>query len=236
MFNRFKAPPPINYQKRHDINQVQRFEAALKKHGSSLTSCTSILEFGCGFGRLLQYVAKAAPQAQISGCDIFDKAVNACRKTFPNGRFVQNRSTPPVDLESDQFDLIYSYSVFTHLAEENHAAWLKELARLLKPGGFMIHTSKSHAFLKRAQIFSPESIEKFQLPTSVSAFIASNHPYFYIPYSSETPEYGLTIISRDYVEQNWAQYAGIDLVEYWEEALEAYPEGCHDLVILQKSL
>lgn len=233
MFNRFKKQK-IDYQKRHDVNQVQRFEAALQKHGRSMKDCSSILEFGCGFGRLLQYVAGVAPQAQIVGCDIFDKAVKACQQKFPKGRFVQNDDKPPVALEDAQFDFIYSYSVFTHLAEENHAAWLKELARLLKPGGMMIHTTKSPAFLSRAEMFSPEVIAKYKLPQSPSAFVATNQPYYYIPYGPDTPEYGLTIISREYIEKNWATYSGIALVEYWEQAFEAHPEGYHDLAILQK--
>ena len=46
---------------------------------------------------------------------------------------------PPLDLQADSFDLIWTISVFTHLTD-NSIPWLLELHRLLKPGAILIAT------------------------------------------------------------------------------------------------
>ena len=46
---------------------------------------------------------------------------------------------PPLPLEDESFDLIWSISVFTHLTD-NSLPWLCELHRLLRPGGLLIAT------------------------------------------------------------------------------------------------
>ena len=47
------------------------------------------------------------------------------------------------------FDLIYSYSVFSHLAEEIHLRWLAEFHRLLRPGGLLVATTRARECIRR---------------------------------------------------------------------------------------
>jgi SAM-dependent methyltransferase len=221
-------------EQRYDLNQLQRFEALLNRHGRSFRSFASILDFGCGVGRLAQRVMALAPQAAISGCDVAPEAIRSCRHRCPRGRFLVNHWAPPLDIADAVFDLIYSYSVFTHLSEANHVAWLKELSRLLRPGGMMLHTVHSYEYLRRASAFSPESLGKYQLPGSVEAFIASQRDYFYVVEHPAAPEYGHTLIRKEYVMARWPSVTGLTLLDYAEGAIEAYPEGCQDLVLLTK--
>lgn len=219
-------------ERRYDLNQLQRFEALLNWHSRSLRSFASILDFGCGVGRLVQYLFELAPQAAVSGCDVSPEAIRQCRRRCSKGRFLVNRWAPPLDMADETFDLIYSYSVFTHLSEANHQAWLRELARLLRPGGMMLHTVHSYEYLRRAACFSPWSLEKYHLPGSVDAFIASGRDYFYAVENPAAPEYGHAIIRKEYVMARWPQSAGLRLLDYVEGAIEAYPEGCQDVVLL----
>lgn len=221
-------------QRRYNLNQLQRFEAVLNRHGRSFQTSSAICEFGCGEGRLTQYLFELSPLASIFGCDVRREAVEVCRRKVPQGRFTVNHATPPLDAEDAAFDLMYSYSVFTHLSESNHTAWLGELARTLKPGGFMLHTVHSYEYLRRTVRFSPESLLKYQLNESIEAFIRAGRDYLYIVDDPATPEYGYAIIRKEYVLEVWPRESGLELVEYIEGAIEAYPEGCQDLVVLQK--
>ena len=224
-----------DFERRYNLNQLQRCEAALNRHGRSLAACGSILEFGCGEGRLLQHLFEYAPKAQVSGCDVRPEAIEACRRRFPAGRFAVNGAAPPLRFGGERFDLIYSYSVFTHFSEPNHLAWLGALAQALAPGGVMLHTVHSEAYLRRASLFSPEVLEKYRFPWPVETMPQAGPPYYYIADNPATPEYGHTIIRKAYVMARWPRASGLEVMEYVEGAMEAYPEGCQDLVLMGKT-
>lgn len=220
--------------KRYDFNQLQRFEAVLNRSQLSLKQFRSILEFGCGYGRLTRHLFSFVPRARISGCDISAQDILWCRKKYPEGQFVTHSPRPPFSFADEEFDLIYSYSVFTHLSEENHLNWLKELSRVLKPGGVMLHTVHSPLCLERIQRFSPERLANYGLGGTLEEFLRSGKEYHYISYGPDQPEYGLTILTKEYVSRVWTRQGNLRLLDFIEGAIEAYPEGCQDLVVLKK--
>lgn len=133
--------PLVEMETRANLAQIQAFEGVLNKHGKSIWDFKNILEFACGWGRLLQPLSNLLPQAQIYGCDIDDGFLDECRRRCPNAFIIRNNVIPPLEFDDGKFDLIWSYSVFTSLSEEAHQVWLKELARKLTPNGVMLHTT-----------------------------------------------------------------------------------------------
>ena len=220
--------------KRYDMNQLQSFEAALNRSGHSLKQFRSILEFGCSYGRLTRHLFSLVPEAKISGCDIIAKDILWCRNRYPEGKFLVNQAKPPVAFAGAEFDFIYSYSVFTHLSEENHLNWLKELSRILKPGGVMLHTVHSPLCLERIQMFSPHRLPSYQLGKPVEEFLRSGTEYHYIPYGPDELEYGLTILTKEYVSRVWPAQGNLRVLDFVEGAIAAYPEGCQDIVVVTK--
>lgn len=99
-----------------------------------------VLDFGSGAGRTLRHFAAEAEDAEFWGCDIHEASIAWLQENLcPPFHTVRSPVDPPSGLEQDSFDLIYTVSVFTHLAD-NSLAWLVELHRLLKPGGLLIAT------------------------------------------------------------------------------------------------
>lgn len=221
-------------QKQYNINQLQKFEDVLTNNDRSLRQFKSVLDFACGYGRLTKYLFKFVPEAKIYGCDIQSDLVTLCQRNFLKGHFIKNEVKPPIDFEDSHFDLIFSYSAFTHFSEPNHIAWLKELARTLKPGGVMLHTIHSFESIRRIEFFSPESLNKYNLPESVDLFVLHTDKYHYAINEPSMPEYGVTIIDKEYVMKRWPGYSGLMIVDYVEGAIESYPEGCHDIVMMMK--
>ena len=222
----------------YNINQLQKFEAALNQNGYSFRDFQSILDYGCGDGRLIKYMSKVAPQAETFGCDPSGDAIEACKRKWGDKNFIQINSSPPSSFTDNQFDLIYAYSVFTIVSEEEHIEWLKELTRILKPGGIAIHAIKGHEFLRRAEIFSPEIVtDYFKIKEPINEFIENNKGKYY--YDTRKPArrtWGISIISKEYVKKEWPKYSGIEVLDFIEGAIETYPQGCHDLVVLKKQL
>ncbi len=58
-----------------------------------------------------------------------------------------HRSVATVALGAATFDLVYAYSVFSHLSAPLADAWVHEFARVLKPGGILIVTSRGRSFI-----------------------------------------------------------------------------------------
>jgi 2-polyprenyl-3-methyl-5-hydroxy-6-metoxy-1,4-benzoquinol methylase len=121
-----------------------------EKYRGDIRNYQHILDFGCGWGRILRFFLRDLPPTAIEGIDCMEQAIQVCRATNRWCRFTKIAPTPPTDLPHAQSDLIYAYSVFSHLSEEYHWLWLKEFHRLLKPGGLLVITTRPREFVEHA--------------------------------------------------------------------------------------
>ena len=111
----------------------------LAKNGLALENFSSILDFGCGCGRMMRHWTHLRGP-RLHGTDYQDGLVGWCRLHLPFAQFQKNRLTAELPYDDGTFDFIYAISVFTHLPEELGSAWVAELRRVLKPGGFLYAT------------------------------------------------------------------------------------------------
>jgi SAM-dependent methyltransferase len=107
----------------------------------------SILDFGCGCGRVTRYWADF--NGSVAGSDVSLKAVDWCRENLGFASFLHNGLAPGLDTGDNEFDLVYALSVFTHLPEELQLAWARELERVVKPGGFLLLTVHGQRYRDR---------------------------------------------------------------------------------------
>jgi SAM-dependent methyltransferase len=99
-----------------------------------------VLDFGCGAGRVVRHALVEDPGAEYWGCDIDSRSVDWMRAHLaPSLQVFQSEDWPPTEQPDAQFDLIYAFSVFTHLLD-SWSAWLMELHRLLDGDGVLIVT------------------------------------------------------------------------------------------------
>jgi len=107
----------------------------------------SVLDFGCGCGRVARYWGREYPQLRFLGCDYDRSAVEWCTRNLPFGHFFVNRMDPPLNLDDESISFAYALSVFTHLPEELQRPWLDELVRVVKPGALVYFTTHGDAYL-----------------------------------------------------------------------------------------
>lgn len=131
-------------------NASKNIERCLVEAGTPLQTFRSILDFGCGCGRVTLWIAQQmAAGSELHGTDTDAEAIAWCRDHLP-GRFGVNAPLPPLEYGDSAFDLIYAVSVFTHLDEERQFEWLRELRRVLKPGGTLLFTVHGEEVYKQA--------------------------------------------------------------------------------------
>ncbi len=116
----------------------------LNKNGLDIRKIETFLDFGCGCGRILRHWSNLQGP-QIYGSDYNRDLAKWCKTHLRFAHTSQNKLKGKLEYKDDKFDLVYVISVFTHLSESLQDFWLKELTRILKPGGHLLislHSSK----------------------------------------------------------------------------------------------
>lgn len=110
----------------------------LARHCGSLAGRT-VLEPGCGTGRLTQWLANAVgPNGFVHACDISRLMVHrALARTRGLAQVrVSHAAMENLDLGNDSVDLVVCHQVFPHFGDKPGA--LAYMAKVLRPGGIML--------------------------------------------------------------------------------------------------
>ena len=124
---------------------------AADKH-LGLDKVKSLLDFGCGSGRVGYFLQSIWPDVAYSGCDIDAEAVTWCNENVHDGAFKTMEMQPPLPYADASFDVVVAVSVMTHLTREEQHKWLAEVRRVLRPDGLFL-PSIHGAF---AAMFNPD--------------------------------------------------------------------------------
>lgn len=198
---------------------VEELSNALEKAGKTYGDFGSVLDFGCGVGRILICLKKAYPHLDLYGCDIDSEGINYCQSVLSNyGTFKLNPFAPPSLFDSNKFDFIYGISVFSHLPEDLQFAWLSELKRISKPDGILILSIEN---IKSRVILSANQLDEL---------LEKGFYYFDGDKTQGLPEfYKTTLHTHEYINTKWAKYF---------EIIDIIPKGImnhQDLIICRNN-
>lgn len=112
---------------------------ALNDLGRPLETFTTVLDLGCGCGRVMRQWYDVR-NAHFHGSDYNPAGIDWAAEKLPKFSFSTNQLEPPLNFGAAFFDLVYAISVFTHLPEFLQRPWIEELHRVIKPGGILLLT------------------------------------------------------------------------------------------------
>ncbi|MEE9345886.1 MAG: class I SAM-dependent methyltransferase [Methylococcales bacterium] len=113
-----------------------QWTAAQVKAALDITQADIVLELGCGIGRIGKELA--ADCKQWIGADISENMINGAQQRLQSLENVSFHTLPSNNLsvlEDASIDKAYSIAVFCHLDKEDLFNYLRELRRVVKPGG-----------------------------------------------------------------------------------------------------
>lgn len=137
------------------ISEVEK----LIKH-CGLSSKSEMLDVGSGQGRIpIGIIEKLGTIKSYQGVDIDLRSVKWCNRYIgknnpsfqfsllnihnsrynPKGKHIDNNFR--FSFEDNKFDIIYLFSVFSHMLEDEVAIYLKDFKRILKPTGKVLFTT-----------------------------------------------------------------------------------------------
>ena len=184
--------------------------------GGRMLPSSNILDFGCGWGRVIRFFLKDVAPQGLWGADCVSGSIEMCRQTNPWVHFRLVNPWPPSTFGDSIFDLIFCNSVFSHFNEEIHEKWLAEFRRILRPGGLLMATTWPREFIEERERIIQEYPEWMRPP---AAFIDKQKyfedydsgKYCYSPVAETgipilDPFFGEACISRQYVLNRWTRY------------------------------
>jgi MoaA/NifB/PqqE/SkfB family radical SAM enzyme len=107
----------------------------------------SFLDFGSGWGRVARLFMRDFDLCNIYGFEPNRAYCALARSLNPYICFLNGDFTPDGTLPRNRFDLVVSWSVFSHLSEPSAGDWLEELARVMRVDGYCVLTTWGARFL-----------------------------------------------------------------------------------------
>lgn len=178
----------------------------------NIAACEHILDFGCGWGRILRFLLKDVAPSKLWGADPWAEIIDVARRTNRWCRFELIDPMPPTSFPDGMFDLVFAYSVFSHLSEEVHMEWLREIRRLVKPDGLFIVTTRPREFITEREQMSAHLPDWMKGPPAfpnpqkfLSDYDAGEYVHSRLGHPGSAV-FGETCIPRSYVLSRWTRY------------------------------
>lgn len=109
--------------------------AALTLAAGVVHKPASVLDVGCGTGRLLRQAGTYWPEARLIGVDPANGMIEMAKRLTPNATFYTG-TAEALPLQDASVDLALSTISFHHWRDQ--AAGIREIARVLRPGGYFL--------------------------------------------------------------------------------------------------
>ncbi len=154
---------------------VDLLERSLTMRGKTLLDVEHILDFGCGYGRVLRYLVQRVSPSRISACDLDPRAVQFCAREFGVQPVISKQELRAVRLGS--YDLIWMGSVLTHVDPWTAEEMLRVLLEHLTENGIIAFTTLGASTLDQTSRFGSV---RLQCPQILDQLASSG--VCYVPY------------------------------------------------------
>lgn len=193
--------------------------------GKDSKDIKKILDFPCGYGRVLRFLKVFFPDAEITGSEIEKKYVDYCEKSFGVKTFISGKNFSKIQ-SSEKFDLIWCGSLFTHLNSRRFRELLKFFYNHLNNNGLLVFSSHGRYALKNSESFD-YGLRLFQKPLDkikykIFGFAYSNYGFKF--------GYGVSFVKPSWICSQIQKIPDLKLYAYIERAWDNH----QDIIVCKK--
>jgi len=174
-----------------------------------------VLDFGIGWGRLARLWLKYGGPDRLDGCDAWDESLEKARDCGLRNHLV--RSDPLLEtlpFDEASFDIVWAFSVFTHLSPEAMLHGLTGLAKMLKPSGTLIFTVRPHSYW---DLETPQQLMTNAQPGEM----VDTEDVKFLQHRSNDPYYGDISVSGSFIHES-CRKTGLKIVSMSWGTTDAY--------------
>ncbi len=152
----------------------------LAEVGLDIAQLDAALDFGCGCGRVLRHWPSTG-RPKLYGCDIDGRAVRWLGRHMPWVETARTVGAPPLPWPDETFDLVWAFSVFTHLPREHQGSWQSELRRVTRRDGMILLSVHGSAYREQLNDEERQRFDRGELVERRAATPGSNAYGVYHP-------------------------------------------------------
>ena len=194
----------------HSKLQFEIITELLQGAGRPWTDLSSVIDFGCGYGRFTRWLPTVLPPAYITACDIQKEAVLWCAKEFSVRPLLADRNVLGTEFET--YDLLIALSVVTHLSPKRIENLFQALSRIIRSNGMVIFSSHGISSASSANHMR-DYINPYRVLEDLQE---KGHAFIPYPHYTDS-EIGDTFLTKQFVVGKIASLAPeFDLLHYDE--------------------
>lgn len=189
---------------KQSIDFVRHFYGQVVRNCSSADgrppSQLRVLDYGCGWGRLLRLMPYGFAHDQLLGVDPWQRAIDECNQAnvLSPTRLVERDAA---DLADEKFDAGYAFSVFTHLPEDLARSVLRNLGRCFPSGGVLMITVRPPEWWELRVHTGRQDLRGEDYENALLTH--GEKGYAYLPHPGETGDYyGDSSIAPEWLNAN----------------------------------
>jgi SAM-dependent methyltransferase len=190
------------------LKETTAFVRALRYHfmritGRQLDNAT-VLDFGCGYGRIAQLIYYFTDENKLYAVDPSIQAIELCRESGLRTNFAVSEYLPTfLPVGEERFDVIYAFSVFTHLSRRAMTTSLGILQKYLKEDGMLAITIRPVEYWKTDPHTSREQKENLAARHCTEGF--AFNPHNWEPIDGDVI-YGDSSMSLTWIKTNFPEW------------------------------
>jgi hypothetical protein len=154
--------------------------------------------------------------AHISGCDPWDQSIQLCKEANVIADLKQTEYLPETLPFPGTFDLIYSFSVFTHLSQRATAIALRALRQSISSQGILVITVRPIEYWDISGLPNASEMRESHQRTG----------FAFMPHNREKVNgditYGDTSVSADYLSNEFPQWKIIGADRSFHDPFQLY--------------
>jgi SAM-dependent methyltransferase len=180
-----------------------------------------ILDYGCGYGRIARLMYYFTDPERLVGVDPWDRSIEICRDCGLGENFRQSDYLPhDLPVGRKPFDLIYAFSVFTHLSPRATRLAFDACRRYIHRKGVLLITIRPVEYwLLDASVHNLSDTTALQAAHRRDGYAFSPHPRAAV---DGDVTYGDTSMTTEWITANFRRWRVVGVDRSPDDSYQVY--------------